>query len=110
MTAMPKPTTGEALARLPVTDLYCACCADQLEAALKANPHIVDAKVDYLADAVEVRYDAAKLDESTIQALIAATDRCTCGPAEARQDTTHMHHQAQMAPITMGTKHDRMQY
>jgi Cu2+-exporting ATPase len=101
---------GEAVVRIRVSDLYCPCCADQLEATLKASPHILDAKVDYSADAVEVRYHAGTLDEAAIQALIASTGRCTCGPAEARGDTTHMHHQAQMAPITMGTKQDRMQY
>jgi Cu2+-exporting ATPase len=100
----------QSVARLHVSDLYCPCCADQLEAALKANPHIVDAKVNYAANEVEVRHHEGTLDEAAIQALIAATGRCTCGPAEARQDTAHMHHQAQMAPITMGTKHDRMQY
>ncbi|MGH9200759.1 MAG: copper-translocating P-type ATPase, partial [Vicinamibacterales bacterium] len=67
-------------------------------------------KVNYAADEVEVRYHAGKLDQAAIQALIADTGRCTCGPAGARGNTTHMHHQAQMAPITMGTKQDRMQY
>jgi Cu2+-exporting ATPase len=110
MSAISKSGGTVALARLKVSDLYCPCCADELEAALKANPHIVDAKVDYAADEVAVRYDSEALDEAAIQALIAGTGRCTCGPAQARGDTTHMHHQAQMAPITMGTKHDRMQY
>jgi len=104
------PATGEAVVRLPVSDLYCACCADELEAALKANPHIVDARVYYAADEVEVRYHTGTLDEAALRELIAATGRCTCGPRVPRQDTTHLHHRAQMAPITMGTKHDRMQY
>ncbi len=102
-------TTDEAV-RIPVSDLYCACCADELEAALKANPHILDAKVDYAANEVEVRYHGEALDEPAIRELIAATSRCTCGPRGSRRDTTHLHHRAQMAPITMGTKHDRMQY
>ena len=101
---------GEARARVPVSNLYCPCCADELEHALKADPNIVDARVNYAADQVEVRYHAEKIDEAAIQALIAAAGRCTCGPEDPRSVTTHMHHQAQMAPITQGTKHDRMQY
>src|SRR3990170_268874 len=96
--------------RLPVRDLYCACCAEELEKALKANPHIADAKVDFRADVVEVRYHAGMIDEAGLRELINGSDRCSCGPEEAATETAHMHHQAQMAPITMGTKQDRMQY
>src|SRR6266542_3659423 len=96
--------------RIRVSNLYCPCCADELEAALEANPHIVDVRGDYAADEVEVRYNPGALDEAAVQALIGATGRCTCGPVRPRENTTHMHHHAQMAPITMGTKHDRIQY
>jgi Cu2+-exporting ATPase len=96
--------------RLPVTDLYCPCCADELEAALREDQRVVDARVDYAADEVEVRFQEGALDEAAIQALITGSGRCTCGPADARDKTVHMHHQAQLAPITLGTKHDRMQY
>ena len=110
MTTAQSLTQDVAVVRIRVSNLYCPCCADELEAALEANSHIVDARVDYAADEVEVRYDPGALDEGAIEALIDATGRCTCGPTGARGDTTHMHHHAQMAPITMGTKHDRMQY
>jgi Cu2+-exporting ATPase len=96
--------------RLRVSDLYCPCCADELEAALRAHPDVVDAKVDYGADEVVVRYLEGKLDASGIPALINGTGRCTCGPVGAPGDATHLHHRAQMAAITMGTKQDRMQY
>ena len=110
MTTAQSLTQDVAVVRIRVSNLYCPCCADELEAALEANSHIVDARVDYASDEVEVRYDPGALDEGAIEALIDATGRCTCGPTGARGDTTHMHHHAQMAPITMGTKHDRMQY
>jgi Cu2+-exporting ATPase len=96
--------------RLSVSNLYCICCAEELERTLKANPHTVDASVDFRADAVEVRYHAGKIDEAGIRNLIDNSRRCTCGPDEAANETAHMHHQSQMAPITMGTKLDRMQY
>jgi copper-(or silver)-translocating P-type ATPase len=97
--------------RLPVSNLYCVCCAEELERELKANPHIVGARVDFVGDSVEVRYHAGMLEEADVRALINDSGRCTCeGAKPAAAATSLMHHQAQMAPITMGTKHDRMQY
>jgi Cu2+-exporting ATPase len=96
--------------RLRVRDLYCECCAQELAKTLKASPHIVDASVDFRGDAVEVRYQSGMIDEAAIRQLIGGTGRCSCGPDEPGGETAHMHHQAQMAPITMGTKQDRMQY
>ncbi|HUF52761.1 MAG TPA: copper-translocating P-type ATPase [Dehalococcoidia bacterium] len=96
--------------RLPARNLYCACCADELERTLKSNPLIAGARVDFRGEAVVVRYHASMIDQAEIEALIDGSGRCTCGPRELRDETAHMHHQAQMAPITMGTKQDRMQY
>jgi len=102
--------SSEAVAHLPVANLYCACCADELERILRANPHVIAARVDFPGRTVEVRYHGRMLDEASIKGLVASTGRCTCGPAGPKEETTHLHHQAQMAPITMGTRHDRMQY
>ncbi len=96
--------------RLLLRNLVCACCAEELQKALKANAHIADAKVDFRADIVEVRYHAGMIDEAGIRELVNGSGRCSCGPEEAANETAHIHHQAQMAPITMGTKQDRMQY
>jgi Cu2+-exporting ATPase len=108
-TADPQQQRIESL-RLPVRNLYCACCAVELEKALKASPHIADASVDFRSDTVDVRYHLGKIDRAGIERLIDGSRRCTCGPEEAVGETAHMHHQAQMAPIAMGTKQDRMQY
>jgi P-type Cu2+ transporter len=107
-----EPNSGSSIAKvkLPVSNLYCICCADELERALKANPHIIEAQVDFAGDSVEVRYHSGMLDEESVRELINASGRCTCEGAEAREATTQMHHQAQIAPVSMGTKHDRMQY
>lgn len=96
--------------RLPVRNLDCESCAEELEKSLKANPHIVSASVDFRGDAVEVKYHAGMIDEAGIRELIDGSRRCSCGPDDPAGETAHMHHQAQMAPITMGTKQDRMQY
>jgi cation transport ATPase len=96
--------------RLPVRNLYCACCVDELEKTLRANPHIVNASVDFRGEAVTVRYHTGMIGQAGIEQLIDDSRRCSCGPEEPSAETAHIHHQAQMAPITMGTKQDRMQY
>jgi len=107
-----KRSTGPSIARvkLAVSNLYCACCADELERVLRANPYVVNTRVDYLAEQVEVSFDPGMLDEAEIQHLINESRRCSCGPKTTKDETTHLHHQAQMASINMGTKHNRMQY
>jgi Cu2+-exporting ATPase len=95
--------------RFPVTDLYCVCCAEPLEAALQASPHIERAKVDFRNDAVEVTYRPSDISPAEVEALIGDSGRC-CPAATPATDMTHLHHRAQMAAITMGTKQDRMQY
>jgi Cu2+-exporting ATPase len=101
---------GVGTVRLPVKDLYCADCAEHLERALRAEPHVIGVKVDFPANMVEVRFHEGVIDESRLRDVINAAGRCTCEPETAEQQTMHMHHQVQMAPITMGTKQDRMQY
>ncbi len=97
--------------RFPVSDLYCVCCAEALEADLKANPHIERARVDFQRDSVEVTYHEGMISREEIAALLRDSGCCSTPDAPAPPaDMTHVHHQAQMAPVTGGTKHDRMQY
>ncbi len=105
--------------RLSVRGLNCVCCAEELERTLRASPHIVRADVDFAADAVDVEYHAGMTDEAAIRAVIDASGRCACAepPADATEHPqpaaatmAHLNHTAQMAPVTLGTKHDRMQY
>lgn len=75
--------------RLPVANLYCASCADQLERTLTSRPHVVSAKVDFRANSVEVAFHAGMVDEAAIRNLIDSTRRCTCGPAVSRGNRSH---------------------
>jgi Cu2+-exporting ATPase len=100
------------------------CCAAAAERVLRANPHVVDARVDYRGETAAVTYDSSQMTPDALASLVERVG-CPCtlspattaaqapaegvGPAEANR-TAHLAHRAQMAPITLGTKQDRMQY
>jgi Cu2+-exporting ATPase len=94
---------------IPVTDLYCVCCAESLEAALKALPQIERARVDFQNEVVEVTHDPASISLDKVEALISESG-CCCPVSKPSTDMTHLHHRAQMEEVTAGSKHDRMQY
>ncbi|HET8626838.1 MAG TPA: HAD-IC family P-type ATPase [Thermomicrobiales bacterium] len=117
-----------ATATLHFADLFCVCCAERIERALRANPHVSAARVDYRQEAVTVTYDERALDRA---ALVASVERAgyRCRPdaspttgdhaghgdqaqptGDERPELPHLRHRAAMAPITMNTKQDRMQY
>ncbi len=58
--------------RFSVTDLYCVCCAEPLEEALQASPHIQRARVDFHNDAVRITYVPSDITPAEIEALISA--------------------------------------
>ncbi len=58
--------------RFPVTDLYCVCCIEPLEATLEASLHIERARVDCRNDAVEITYVPSDITPAEIEALISA--------------------------------------
>lgn len=95
---------------VPVSNLYCICCAEELQSALRRAPHITSARVNFGTKTVTVAYHPNMIDESRIRALIDGTRRCTCYGAAPSSEMTHVAHQAQMSPITMGGAHDRMQF
>lgn len=106
-----------------LTGLHCPGCADAVEAALRANPHIISVHLDWPTNVVHVSYHVGMIDEATIHQIIESTG-CPCEPDGTHHDQLaiagatmspqarlqHMRHGVDMHPITMGTKHDRMQY
>jgi Cu2+-exporting ATPase len=96
-------------------DLAGVCCAAAAERTLRANPHVAAVKVDYQTEQALVTYHAEMTTPEALAALVRGAG-CPCEPgaghtgAPAANDASHLAHRAQMAPITMGTKHDRMQY
>jgi P-type Cu2+ transporter len=104
-----------ATAELRVLDLRCAACAEHIEADLRAASGISEATVNYARDLVDVAYDPAEIDEGRIRELIAERGyRCAMGgarlPVSSPRNADQLGHDAQLAPICCGTKHDRMQY
>jgi Cu2+-exporting ATPase len=98
---------------LKVLDLRCSACAEHIEADLRASPGISDARVDYSRDRARVEYDPEPIDEDRIRELIAERGyRCAMNgeTVSGRRNAAQLGHDAQLAPICCGTKHDRMQY
>src|SRR5205085_83861 len=97
---------------LPLKDLSCLCCAEELQKTTRSLPQVVAAKVDFAAAKLTVKYHAGMISEDAIRAAINASGRCTCAGDEMppTRQMAHLNHRAQMAPVTMATRADRMQY
>ncbi len=103
-----------------VSGVHCLGCATAIEEALRAQPNVVDVRLDWKANTVRVDYDPANIGPEDIEGVIAATG-CECEPVEAKDELPehlpppkrrlrHLGHGVDTQPVTMGTKHDRMQY
>jgi Cu2+-exporting ATPase len=114
-------TAVPAHAALSLAGLHCLDCANVVEGALKANPHITSVHLDWPNSVVHVGYHAGMIDEAAIRQIIEATG-CPCEQAGADGHAHHpragaaqarlqnLRHGVDVQPITMGTRHDRMQY
>jgi P-type Cu2+ transporter len=92
-----------------VEDLRCTCCAHDVLEAVRALEGVRSARLDYQDAELRVDYDSALIDEEAVcQAVRARGYRCEGDPGGAT--TGRLAHTAQLAPITCGTKCDRMQY
>src|SRR4051794_18193513 len=105
-------------AELHLPALCGVCCARAAEHALLANPHVVKVRVDYRGEVATVTYHAPAVTSDELAAAVRAAG-CPCEPVEGHVSrtggagsvsTAHLAHRAQMAPITLGTKQDRLQY
>jgi len=99
--------------------IHCLSCATAIEEALRAQPNVVDVRLDWKANTVRVGYDPTKIGPEDVEDVITQTG-CDCAPVEAPDEhlvapspsrrVVHMEHGVDTQPINMGTKHDRMQY
>ncbi|MCW5880461.1 MAG: heavy metal translocating P-type ATPase, partial [Anaerolineae bacterium] len=120
MSASASPATAHAT--IALEGLHCLECAQAVEDALRASSHITSVHVDWLNNVAHVGYHPSMITVPDIEALIATTG-CSCDaaagtatdhaahvmPAPQRR-LAHLAHGVDTQPITMGTRHDRMQY
>src|SRR5215204_5451172 len=95
-------------------------CAGAVERALSEQPHITEVRLDWKNDVVHVHYDPSRIGPADIEQVITRTG-CDCVPvgvedeqheamAPPQRRMQHVGHGVDTQPISMGTKHDRMQY
>jgi Cu2+-exporting ATPase len=94
---------------IAVEDLRCTCCAEDVARAVRALAGVRSAALDYQTSALRIEYDPALLTEEAAREAVRAQGY-RCRGDTATTTTGELAHTAQLAPITCGTKHDRMQY
>jgi Cu2+-exporting ATPase len=101
--------TADSRAKVVVEDLRCTCCADEVLDSVRSLPGVRTAELDYQRAELRVDYDADRLDEEAVREAVRERGyRCDGDPGGTT--TGRLAHTAQLAPITCGTKCDRMQY
>jgi Cu2+-exporting ATPase len=101
--------------------VHCLGCAGAVERVLREQPHVIDVRLDWKNDLVQVAYDPEEISQEDIEEIITQTG-CDCKPTEVEEEhhheviapperrMQHLGHGVDTQPISMGTKHDRMQY
>src|ERR687895_1162838 len=100
--------------------VHCLGCAGAVERVLREQPHITEVRLDWKNDVVHVGYDPARIGPEDVEQVITQTG-CDCTTTEVEEHhheamapperrMQHLGHGVDMQPISMGTKHDRMQY
>ena len=94
-----------AASSIGIEDLSCPCCATEVLAAARALDGVRAAELDYQGSRLLVE----GVGEQAVRDVVRAHGYRTDGDAGGAT-TGELAHRAQLAPITCGTKHDRMQY
>ena len=92
-----------------VLDLQCVCCADDVVGAVKELPGVLDARLDFPSSRLTVRTDGSAIGRDDVRAAVRRVGY-RCEGDRAGRSTGQLAHAVRMAPITCGTKRDRMQY
>jgi P-type Cu2+ transporter len=92
-----------------VEDLRCTCCAEGVLEAVRALEGVRSAELDYQRAELQVECQPALIGEEAVRQSVRERGyRCEGDPGGTT--TGRLAHTAQLAPITCGTKCDRMQY
>jgi P-type Cu2+ transporter len=100
---------GRMTATVVVEDLRCTCCANDVLDGVRALDGVSSAELDYQQAALRVDYDSAVVDEEAIRQAVRERGYRSGGDPGGTT-TGQLAHAAQLAPITCGTKCDRLQY
>jgi P-type Cu2+ transporter len=100
---------GGAVVDLRVLELRCPCCTAAVLGAVRDLPGVGEARLDFSSGRLHVELDPAVGSEASIRAAVSAAGYRVAGELRAAS-TGELAHDADLAPITCGTKHDRMQY
>src|SRR5215216_2757054 len=71
-------------------DVYCIECAEAVEQALRAQPHITSVHLDWPNNVVHVGYHPEMISAEAIEQVIAGTG-CSCAPADGTESVAHDH-------------------
>ena len=100
------PITSAVIA---VDDLRCTCCEEAILGSVRALDGVKVAQLDYANATLQVEFESAVFDEDRVRDAVRELGyRCDGKPE--RSSTGQLAHAAQLAPITCGTRQDRMQY
>jgi P-type Cu2+ transporter len=99
----------DARTTVTVMDLRCTCCAEDVLAAVRALEGVRSADLDYQRAELQVEFTPGIVDEDRVRDAVRARGY-RCEDDVGGTTTGHLAHTAQLAPITCGTKCDRMQY
>ncbi len=89
-------------------NLCCVECADDVQKALKANPNVATARVDYRNDTVIVSYKEEAMKAGEIADLIEAAGH-GCSMVKAEAGDSHQGHEEAVSHVGFhGTRHLRV--
>jgi copper chaperone CopZ len=80
--------------------VHCRGCADAVERALRAQPHVGYVRLDWKNDLVHVGYDPTRIGPEDIEGAITRTG-CDCEPTDVGEG----HHHEAMAPPERRMQH-----
>ena len=100
---------GQLAVDLRVLDLRCPCCTEKVLEAVLHLPGVGDARLDFSSGRLHAELDSAIGSEARVRAAVSAAGYRVADQARA-PSTGELAHDADLAPITCGTKCDRMQY
>jgi P-type Cu2+ transporter len=96
------------MTELTIANLCCVCCAEDVEAAVRAIPGVRRARIDLDSGVLAVQGLAAREEEHVVRAVHALGYRIA--DDDESPTAAELAHTARLAPITCCTTADRMQY